>query len=322
MMDKEDMTPLHYAARNGHSSTVSLLIKRGADVNAQTEDNPTPLHAAVESENGGNAIEVLIKAGANIHAMDNDGTPLHTAAKNGNSVGVNYLVEKGANVNARDSRSKTPLHSAASNGRNSIITFLIKQGADINARDNYNNTPLHEAAWYSVNLVLRQGLVQDSTYDTVSLLIEMGADLIRNISNNKTPFEILDVATPSIWAKSISQSVEGAKKVIDCIKQGKQERIIQRALYSLIKYAGEGKVEVHQQMDLQNLDDASIVGVGGGGIVYRITRDNKTFALKVLQLNHQSSPEDQKLCFRREVALMRYGLFPFNSNTISSYIID
>jgi ankyrin repeat protein len=54
-----------------------------------------------------------------------------------------------------------PLHSAASNGRNSIITFLVKQGADINAHDNHNNTPLHEAAWYSVNLVLRQGLVQD-----------------------------------------------------------------------------------------------------------------------------------------------------------------
>lgn len=41
-----DRTPLHLAALQGHSTLTSLLIGRGASVNAKDENNMTPLHKA------------------------------------------------------------------------------------------------------------------------------------------------------------------------------------------------------------------------------------------------------------------------------------
>ena len=77
------------------------------------------------------------------------------------------------------------------------------------------------------------------------------------------------------------------------------------ALRTLVKYAGVGTVEEHQPVDLQNLEDAMPIGSGGGGLVYKVTLDDKICALKVMYLNNQSTPEDQKMLFRREIALMR-----------------
>ena len=42
-MRSEKATPLHLAARNGHAEVVRLLIKHGAEINAQT-DIGTALH--------------------------------------------------------------------------------------------------------------------------------------------------------------------------------------------------------------------------------------------------------------------------------------
>jgi len=40
------MTPLHYAARDGHLSVVEHLIIQKADINAKSKDDLTPLHYA------------------------------------------------------------------------------------------------------------------------------------------------------------------------------------------------------------------------------------------------------------------------------------
>lgn len=44
------MTPLHYAAALGHLSTLRLLIKHGADINAGIVCEKTPLYFAVQNE--------------------------------------------------------------------------------------------------------------------------------------------------------------------------------------------------------------------------------------------------------------------------------
>ena len=41
-----DRTPLHLAALQGHSTLASLLIGRGAEVDAKDENLMTPLHKA------------------------------------------------------------------------------------------------------------------------------------------------------------------------------------------------------------------------------------------------------------------------------------
>ena len=78
-MPKTMMDGRHFimACQNGHEAIVSLLLEKGADVNAKNNDGWTPLHWA--SENGHEAIvSLLLEKGADVNAKDNDGeTPLH-----------------------------------------------------------------------------------------------------------------------------------------------------------------------------------------------------------------------------------------------------
>lgn len=45
----DGFTPLHVAALHGRSALVSLLIRHGANVNARTNQNATPLHLASQN---------------------------------------------------------------------------------------------------------------------------------------------------------------------------------------------------------------------------------------------------------------------------------
>ena len=80
--DKDGSTPLHCAVWKGHQQVVDLLLKAGADVNAQNENDhwgTTPLHAAAHANQAAIA-QLLIDYGANVRATDREGrTPLfHT----------------------------------------------------------------------------------------------------------------------------------------------------------------------------------------------------------------------------------------------------
>jgi cytohesin len=74
-----EMTPLHYAADEGHTEVVELLIANGADVNAKDEEGWTPFHLAAYW-GGKDIVELLIAAGADVNAKNNwIGTPLDIA---------------------------------------------------------------------------------------------------------------------------------------------------------------------------------------------------------------------------------------------------
>jgi ankyrin repeat protein len=80
--DKDGSTPLHCATGKGRQEVVALLIKSGADVNAQnTNDHwgTTPLHAAAHANQAAIA-QLLIEHGADTKAQDREGrTPMfHT----------------------------------------------------------------------------------------------------------------------------------------------------------------------------------------------------------------------------------------------------
>jgi ankyrin repeat protein len=68
--------PLHWAARNGHADTVTLLLDRGADLTAKDKLGHTPLHRA--AHNGRTDIAAnLLGRGADPCVKANDSvTPL------------------------------------------------------------------------------------------------------------------------------------------------------------------------------------------------------------------------------------------------------
>lgn len=80
---KNDCTPLMEAASAGHIEIIELLLKHGADVNAQSSTGNTPLMYACAGGHVG-AVQLLLAHGANVEDHNENGhTPLMEAASAG-----------------------------------------------------------------------------------------------------------------------------------------------------------------------------------------------------------------------------------------------
>ncbi|MDO8955171.1 MAG: ankyrin repeat domain-containing protein [Gammaproteobacteria bacterium] len=100
-----DKHVLHFASEAGMSEEgVNRLIALGADVNAKTTRDFTPLHVAAQRGKAATMI-ALIKAGANIEALFDNGlgtTPLQEAAYHGQLEAVRILMAAGADAAYRE----------------------------------------------------------------------------------------------------------------------------------------------------------------------------------------------------------------------------
>ncbi|WP_319803449.1 ankyrin repeat domain-containing protein [Wolbachia endosymbiont (group B) of Aporia crataegi] len=143
--DKSGYMLLHYAAQDNNSGLIGFLLEKGARIDAQNNDDSTPLHLA--ALNGHlSAVKKLLDKGARINAKNNDDcTPLHLAASYGQLKVVKELLDRGANVDAKSNDSYTSLHFAAKFDHLNIVKYLIKEGADVNVKNSDGDTPLNIA---------------------------------------------------------------------------------------------------------------------------------------------------------------------------------
>ena len=133
--------PLHDAASKGDLAGVQAELDKGVDVDTKDDNGLTPLQwAALEGHK--EIVELLIDTGANVNAWSKYGTPLHYAASGGYKEIVELLIAKGADVNVKDVRGETALQKAASGGHKGIAELLIANGAKVNAKDELGETPL------------------------------------------------------------------------------------------------------------------------------------------------------------------------------------
>ena len=103
-------------------------------------------HVKSNKELSKEIIELLITKGADVSAKSDDGwTPLHQAAYEGHKEIAELLIDKGADVNAMSDIGRTPLYWAADSGYKEIIELLIAKGADVNAKTNDEKTLLDMA---------------------------------------------------------------------------------------------------------------------------------------------------------------------------------
>lgn len=139
-------TLLYRASLGGNRQAVMFLLRRGAGINDRNDnDQRTPLHGAVEGRDIGTAT-LLIEKGADVNAKDTYGYyPLHVAVKNENIDMVKLIIAGGGEVNSKTLDGTTPLHIAAETGNRSILRLLLEAGADKGEKDFYGDTPLDRA---------------------------------------------------------------------------------------------------------------------------------------------------------------------------------
>ena len=133
--DKEEQysSSLVAASYRGHREIAEVLLKYGANINAEAGPYSTALQAA--SARGHRSVaEVLIKNGANVNAKGGFwDTALQAALYQGHEEIVEMLVANGADVNAKGGYWGNALQAASVQGHQDVARMLIKHGVDVNA---------------------------------------------------------------------------------------------------------------------------------------------------------------------------------------------
>ena len=182
---------MHYATVNGHKDIVELLINRGAQVNAKTDNGFTPRDWAIKRSH--THIADLLKT------YGGKTSSIHTHVRDGDLAGVQAYLDAGVDINARDENGSTPLHWAALEGHKDIVELLINQGAQVNAKDNTANTPLDLAIRYEklaiadllraqgANTGTIHGVARNGYLASVQAYLDAGVDINARDENGATP---------------------------------------------------------------------------------------------------------------------------------------
>ncbi|KAL8990178.1 MAG: hypothetical protein Q9169_008189, partial [Polycauliona sp. 2 TL-2023] len=169
--------PLGFAAKFGVARLVQLLLMTGQDINRQSDDWGSPLHAALTGHADESLLHLLLAQGADVSAKTGaeskkfpDSSPLHIAVSQGNMPAVCLLLEHGADANAQGSGG-TALYIACKARDIGTVALLLKHDADATLKVEEDRTPLTAV------------LLGDGSYHSdlaveplIKLLLERGAD--------------------------------------------------------------------------------------------------------------------------------------------------
>ncbi len=185
--DNDGNTAFNYAAKSGNISLLKTLLEKGV----KPTDNAL-LIAAQGSRRESNPIdtykylveEVKIKA----NATNKDGqNALHFLANKANQTEIiNYFLSKGVDANKVDNDGNTPLMIAASAREKGALEVLLPITKNSNIQNKKGESALTKA-------------IQSGTVETVTLLLEKGADAqILDKNGNNLAFYLVDSYRPQM----------------------------------------------------------------------------------------------------------------------------
>ncbi|KAM9817515.1 ankyrin repeat and SOCS box protein 2-like [Neosynchiropus ocellatus] len=207
------ITPTFTAAQSGQVAALRCLLKHGADVNTEAADGATALYEAAKNGHE-ETVELLLSQNADANKPGKTGLlPIHVAAQRGSDIIVSMLIPKTSKARVRRA-GISPLHLAVERNRDDVLEILIEAGFDVNAQLSEERSKLYEdrrstALYFSVlnnnidatrmllvagadpNLDVFKPLMvaaRQSCIQTVTLLVEHGADINAEIPTHPTTF--------------------------------------------------------------------------------------------------------------------------------------
>ncbi|KAF7345597.1 ANK-REP-REGION domain-containing protein [Mycena venus] len=124
---------LQDAVSHGHTNAARILLRYGADIDAEDTIYGTAMDVALAHTYNPSIFTLLIEHGADVNTNGIYGSALHVAARNDDHNTCRFLIRRNADVNLRGGTGNTPLYTAASLGHHGIVRLLLENGAEANA---------------------------------------------------------------------------------------------------------------------------------------------------------------------------------------------
>ena len=181
----EGMCALHFAAQEGDFETITFLLKWGADIDALTDDDWSPLQMALD---------------ADYRDIANYLTDYRDIA--------NYLIDAGANVDGYNKAyGNCALDNAIIYGYVEIIEKICERTKDINSCDEeYGLTPLVIAGIHG-------------KYDVMKILLSYGADPGIQVDYDLyySPLETSLPLIPYLWSQHETQEITNLQQIVELL---------------------------------------------------------------------------------------------------------
>ncbi|KAF5834183.1 ankyrin repeat-containing domain protein [Dunaliella salina] len=171
---KDRICPLHMAASSKSISSLKLLLDLGAVVDQRDADGWTAMHyAAIVGWDEG--AKLLLERGADPNAVSLfDSTPILMSVKSSHAGVTRVLLENGAKLRCsedeRDRKGRTLLMWAANTGNSTIMQMLLERDVSIRAKDKLGRTALQYACNEQVVTYLENALSEMDTFRGVFLI--------------------------------------------------------------------------------------------------------------------------------------------------------
>lgn len=159
--------PLWFAAFNGRTEAVVLLLSRGTAPDTKVDSGGRT--ALMIAAGGGHTetVKALLDHGANINATTDDGrTALMDASGQGKPEVLRALLDRNPDISAQARGGRTAMWSAIARGSADVVQLLIEAKADVNQPGENGESPLTQA---------RKRPISPASQRIIDLLIGAGA---------------------------------------------------------------------------------------------------------------------------------------------------
>lgn len=185
-------TALMFAARKDRTAVIKTLIRRGADVNAQTRIDQAPEFRPPGAGGGSHGVGI-VRGGWPKRGMRNPQpgglTPLLYAARDGHVASARLLLDAGADIDKVEANGITPLLMAITNNQMAVAHLLIERKAGIDKQDWYGRTPL----WAAVETRNMDGTTPQNAIDRGPVLELIETLLAQGANPNARTKEVVPV---------------------------------------------------------------------------------------------------------------------------------